>query len=440
MKFGFVDSSNMALLTDLYELTMAQVYHETMSGTAVFEYFIRPDERRDYYIMAGLEQLLYFLTNMRFSKEDIEFLDSLKKFDKKFLDFLGDFRFTGDVWALREGEFFFANEPVVSVRAPILQAQIVETFLINTLQHPIMVATKAARCVSVAKECKIVDFGLRRAHGTDAGMKAARSSYVAGFIGTSNLLAAKYYGIPAFGTMAHSFVMVHDSEEEAFERFMRKYPQNAILLVDTYDTIEGTKKAIEVSKRLQIPLKGVRLDSGDIESLAFEVRELLDRAGMRQTMILVSGGVDEFMIQKLLAKNVPIDSWGVGTKLVVCEDMPSLDCAYKLVEYEGRPRIKKSAKKATIPLQKQIIRKFDENGLFVEDTIEAMQKCPEGLLQKVMENGKVLIREDLESIRIRARKSLRALPQPLKRLEPHTPTTPTLSPYLKSVIKGLRIP
>ncbi len=431
--------SKISLLTDLYEFTMAQIYiEEGMEEEAVFEFFVRPDGRRAYYVMAGTQELLKMLREFRFEDEEIEYLERSGKFGQKFLDYLRNFRFEGDVWALREGEIFLANEPVVSVRASLPQAQLIETILINTLQHPILVATKAARCVSVAQGTTLVDFGLRRSQGKDAGIQAARSSYIAGFAGTSNMLAGKEYGIPVFGTMAHSFIMAHESEEEAFEHFMRRYPDNSILLVDTYDTIEGTKRAIEMAKRLGIPLRGVRLDSGDIETLAPKVRQMLDSAGFEEALVLVSGGVDEFMIHDLLAKNVPIDAWGVGTKMVVSEDMPSLDCAYKLVEYAGRPRIKKSRGKVTLPAQKQIKREWEERG-FV-DIVEVMEAMPQGLLHKVMEKGQIRYQESLDSIRQRAAKGLRQLPPAMLQLRPKDLYLPQLGPKLSALYKELMTP
>ena len=432
--------SKFSLLTDLYEFTMAQIYVEKgMEEEAVFEFFVRPDGKRAYYVMAGTQELLEVLDDFCFGEDEIAYLEQSGEFSQKFLDYLKNFRFDGDVWALEEGEIFLGNEPVVSVRASLPQAQLIETILINTLEHPILVATKAARCVSVAKRSVLVDFGLRRAHGKDAGMRAARSAYLAGFAGTSNMLAGKEYGIPVFGTMAHSFIMAHEREEEAFERFMRRYPNNSILLVDTYDTIEGTKKAIEVSKRLGIPLRGVRLDSGDIQSLAPKVRRMLDSAGLDEALILVSGGVDEFVIADLLAKDVPVDAWGVGTKLVVSEDLPSLDCAYKLVEYKGKPRFKKSRGKVTLPMQKQIKREWDEQGLFKEDVVEMMEAMPEGLLQKVMEKGKICYRDSLDQIRERVAKRLSHLPSHMLELQPAKPTLPRLGPKLKTLAKELGI-
>ena len=431
--------SKISLLTDLYEFTMAQIYvEEGMEEEAVFEFFVRPSSKRAYYVMAGTQELLKVLDSFRFGDEEIAYLDRSGKFGQKFLDYLRNFRFSGDVWALREGEIFLANEPVVSVRASLPQAQLIETILINTLQLPILVATKAARCVSVAEGTTLVDFGLRRAQGKDAGMQAARSSYIAGFAGTSNMLAGKEYGIPVFGTMAHSFIMAHESEEEAFERFMRRYPDNSILLVDTYDTIEGTKKAIDVAKRLGIPLRGVRLDSGEIETLAPKVRQILDSAGFEEALVLVSGGVDEFMIHDLLAKDVPIDAWGVGTKMVVSQDLPSLDCAYKLVEYASRPRIKKSSGKVTLPAQKQIKRVWDERG-FV-DIVEVMDAMQQGMLHKVMEKGQIRYQESLDQIRKRVADGLRQLPPDMLQLRPKDLYLPQLGPKLSALYKELMTP
>ncbi len=431
--------SKISLLTDLYEFTMAQIYvEEGMEEEAVFEFFVRPSSKRAYYVMAGTQELLKVLDSFRFGDEEIAYLDRSGKFGQKFLDYLRNFRFSGDVWALREGEIFLANEPVVSVRASLPQAQLIETILINTLQLPILVATKAARCVSVAGGTTLVDFGLRRAQGKDAGMQAARSSYIAGFAGTSNMLAGKEYGIPVFGTMAHSFIMAYESEEEAFERFMRRYPDNSILLVDTYDTIEGTKKAIDVAKRLGIPLRGVRLDSGEIETLAPKVRQILDSAGFEEALVLVSGGVDEFMIHDLLAKDVPIDAWGVGTKMVVSQDLPSLDCAYKLVEYASRPRIKKSSGKVTLPAQKQIKRVWDERG-FV-DIVEVMDAMQQGMLHKVMEKGQIRYQESLDQIRKRVADGLRQLPPDMLQLRPKDLYLPQLGPKLSALYKELMTP
>jgi len=368
MKFGFVNRNNMSLLTDLYELTMAQVYFKKgMNKTAIFDFYIRPAKNRSYFINAGLEQLVYYLLNIIFTDDDIQYLRSTGLFEEDFLSYLKNFRFTGNLYAIEEGEVLFPNEPVVQVEAPLIEAQIIETFLINTLQHPILVATKAMRAYSVARGTVLVDFGLRRAHGTDAGMKAARASYIGGFAGTSNVLAGKEYGIPVFGTMAHSFILAHRYEIEAFKDFLQVYPENSVLLVDTYDTIQGVYNAIKAVRELGLKhFKGIRIDSGDILTLSKKAREILDREGFKDAIIIVSGGINEYKIKQLLDAGAPVDGWGVGTELVVSADLPYLDCAYKLVEYDGRPVMKFSTKKKTLPYKKQIYR-IEKNGKLEKD-------------------------------------------------------------------------
>ncbi len=442
MNFGFVNEDNMGLLTDLYELTMAQVYFDkNMNKTAIFDFYTRPVENRSYLINAGLEQLIYYLLNIKFTDEDINYLRSTGKFSEDFLNFLKDFKFTGNIYAIEEGEVIFPNEPIIQVEAPLIEAQIIETFLINTMQISILVATKAMRCYSVAKGTPLVDFGLRRAHGTDAGMKAARSSYIGGFLGTSNVLAGKEFGIPIFGTMAHSFILAHDSEEEAFENFAKRYPDNAIFLVDTFDTIEGTKKAIKVTKKLGMKtFKGVRLDSGDILNLSKEVRQLLDENGYEKAMILVSGGINEYKIKELLDKGAPIDAWGVGTELVVSADLPYLDCAYKLVEYDGKPKMKFSPHKVTLPFKKQVYR-FYKDGLFEKDIICAYDESFDGkpLLKQYIKDGK-LVEElpSLKEIQQKAINSLNSLPEEFKDITKTVYYLPEISPKIENEIKELQ--
>ncbi len=442
MEFGFVDTKNMSLLTDLYELTMAQVYfNEGMNGIATFDFFARKLKNRSYLVSAGLEQLLYYLEHVKFSDEDIAFLKETGKFSDDFLNYLKDFRFSGDLYAVEEGEFLFENEPFIRLEAPIIEAQIVETFLINTMQLSILVATKAMRCHSVAENTSLVDFGLRRAHGTDAGMKAARSAYIGGFAGTSNVLATKAFGVPAFGTMAHSFILAHESEEEAFEHFAKSYPQNAILLVDTFDTIEGVKHAIETVKKLGMPtFKGVRLDSGDIEVLSKEARKLLDEAGFKDATIIASGGLNEYKIETLLKSGAPIDGWGVGTELVVSADVPYLDCAYKLVEYDGKPKMKFSSGKMTLPGRKQIFRKY-KDGKFEKDTIALHDEKIEGspLLKPFMRDGKVISSlPSLEAIREKAIENFERLPEELKDIRKESGLQPTLSPKLTQLMESIQ--
>ncbi len=443
MNFGFVNKENMSLLTDLYELTMAQVYFkEKMDKTAIFDFYTRPVEKRSFLINAGLEQLLYYLENIRFTEEDIEYLRSTGLFHEDFLSYLKDFRFTGNVYAMDEGEIIFPNEPVVQIEAPLPEAQIIETFLINTLQLPILVATKAIRCYIAAKGTVLVDFGLRRAHGTDAGMKAARSSYIGGFAGTSNVLAGKEYVIPVFGTMAHSFILAYGDEKKAFEAFARYYPENTIFLVDTYNTVEGIKNAIEIAKKLGLKsFKGIRIDSGDILELSKIARKMLDESGFKDAKIIVSGGMNEYKIKELLDAGAPVDGWGVGTELVVSADVPYLDCAYKLVEYDGKPVMKFSKGKITLPSKKQVYRLYDNNR-FKKDIIAAYnEEVKDGvpLLKKYMENGKVIkTLPDITSIREKAIKSLDTLPEEFKDIEKTVHYIPEISDSIKKTIETLK--
>ena len=434
MEFGFVCSKDLALSCDLYELTMAQIYFEKgMNEKAVFDFFVRPDPKRSFYLFAGLEQLLFFLEHVRFGDEAISYLERSGKFSADFLEYLRDFRFKADVRSFEEGEIFLAGEPVVSVEAPLIQAQIVETFLINILHYSILVATKAARCFIAAKETKLVDFGLRRAHGADAGMKAARNSYLAGFSGTSNMLAGKKFGIPVFGTMAHSFVLAHDTELEAFIDFLRYYGENAVLLVDTYDTLEGVKRAIEAVRLVGLSrFKGIRLDSGDIVTLSKEARKMLDEAGFSDAIILVSGGLNEYKIEQYLLQGAPVDGWGVGTELAVSADMPYLDCAYKLVEYAGKPKMKKSVRKVTLPGKKRVCRK---NGLHDLITLYD-EKCEEeDKLRSAMKNGSLAAPlPTLEEIRQRAVENIHSLPTDMKNLRSDKPRLPRLSTKLKELM------
>lgn len=428
----FVDKDNMSLLTDLYELTMAQVYfNKGMNGTAVFNFFIRPTSKRNYFLNAGLELLIDYLLNVRFTEEDIDFLRQTGRFSEEFLEYLRNFKFTGNLYAIDEGEIVFANEPIVQVEAPLIEAQIIETFLINTLQISILVATKALRCYSVAEKALLVDFGLRRAHGTDAGMIASRSSYIGGFVGTSNVLAGKVFKIPIYGTMAHSFIMAHDTEEKAFEDFASVYPENTIFLVDTYDSLEGVKNAIKAAKKLGIRIKGIRLDSGDVAILSREARKLLDASGFRDAIIFVSGGINEYKIKELIQdKKAPIDGFGVGTELVTSADLPYLDCAYKLVEYEKKPKIKLSRKKMTLPFKKQLFRIY-KNGTIFKDIIGHFDEQFDDsvkMLKLYIENGE-LVRNlpSLKEIREKALINFKTLPNTFKSLNQYMTFTPEIS-------------
>jgi nicotinate phosphoribosyltransferase len=390
---------NVALLTDLYELTMAACYYEySMFEPATFSLFIRqyPPSRR-YFVSAGLADVLSYLENFRFTTDDLEYLEKTGIFKPRFLAYLEKLRFTGEVYALPEGRLFFVNESLLEVTAPLIEAQIIETYLINALNLQSMIATKASRCVQAAWPRKLVDFSLRRTQGTDAGLKVARASFIGGFLGTSNMLAGKVYGIPIFGTMAHSFISSFEKEIEAFRAFAQTFPENTTLLVDTYDTLSGTVKAVEVAREMQQrgeKFKGVRLDSGDIALLSQRVRDILKGSGFQEATIFASGGFDEYKIQKVLAQGGDIDSLGVGTKMGVSADAPYFDMAYKLVKYAERPVMKLSPGKKTLVGDKQIFRFKGGDGKLKRDVIglrDDEMEQGEPLLIKVMEEGKVRI-------------------------------------------------
>lgn len=383
------------LLTDLYELTMAQAYWEHGSfAPATFSLFARrlPPER-GYLVAAGLEDVLSYLENFYFTDEAIRYLKSTGYFSGGFLDYLRDVRFTGDVWAMPEGSVCFANEPLVEVTAPVIEGQIVETFIINQVNLQTMIATKASRCVEAARGRALVDFSFRRTHGIDAGLKVARAAYLAGFEATSNVAAGDLYAIPVSGTMAHSFVTSYEHEIEAFRAFAESFPDNCILLIDTYDTIEGARKAVEVAREMETrnhKLQGVRLDSGDMLDLSKEVRNILDDAGLEDVRIIASGGLDEYEIDDLLSGGAPIDGFGVGTKMGVSADSPYLDTAYKMVAYGERPVLKLSSGKLTLPGPKQVFRMYTPTNQMEEDVIGHRGETADGepLLQCVMRDGK----------------------------------------------------
>ncbi len=386
------------LLTDLYELTMAASYFENgMADPATFSLFVRkyPSDR-SYFVAAGLEDLLDYAANFRFSESDRAYLDSTGLFSQGFLDYLKTLRFTGTVYALPEGEIFFQDEPILEVTAPIIEAQIVETFAINAINFQSVIATKAARCVHAAAGLRLVDFSLRRTHGIDAGLKVARSSYIAGFVATSNVMAGKLYGIPISGTMAHSYVSSFGDELDAFRAFARSFPDNTVLLIDTYDTIAGAHKAAVVGQemaRAGRKLMGVRLDSGDIASLSKEVRKILDDASLPDVHVFASSSFDEYKIAQTLEEDGNIDAFGVGTRMGVSSDAPYFDMAYKLVQYGERPIMKLSTGKVNLAGEKQVFRRRDPQGRFLEDVIGTRDEATEEaspLLEHVMQDGRLL--------------------------------------------------
>lgn len=412
------------LLTDLYQLNMIEAYldHE-QTETAVFELFFRKfPPQRGFLMAAGLEQALDFLEHMRFSQDEIEWLARSGRFSQRLLDYLATFRFTGDVDAMPEGTVFFADEPILRVTAPLPEAQYAETRLINILHFQSLIAAKAARIVLAAPDKLLVDFGLRRAHGAEAGLFAARASYIAGFAGTATMLAEREYGIPLYGTMAHSFIEIHDDESTAFENFARSRPRNLTFLIDTYDTENGARKLVALAPRLKalgIKIGGVRLDSGDMTALSKSVRRILDDGGLHDTTIFVSGGLDEMRIRAMLAAGAPIDGVGVGTSLTTSSDLPALDCAYKLQEYAGIARRKRSAGKATWPGRKQVWRQFGPDGKMSQDVISLESDTVAGtpLLQPVMRHGRRLERPPLDELRHRARRNLDTLPESTRQLD-----------------------
>ncbi len=376
-----------------------------------------------YLVAAGLDDALRYLETVTFTDDDLAFLDSTGRFSPSFLERLRGFSFTGDVRAMPEGTVVFPHEPLLEVTAPLVEAQIVETMVLNEVHLQTLIAGKAARCVDAARGRMLVDFALRRTHGAEAGLKVARASFLAGFDATSNVLAGRLYGIPAAGTMAHSYVEAFADEAEAFRAFARAYPDGAILLVDTYDTVEGLRRAVEVGRELAARghrLRGVRIDSGDLAELSLAARALLDAAGFPDAMIFCSGGLDERDIARLVAGGAPIGGFGVGSKMGVSADCPFLDMAYKLVEVAGRPTLKLSAGKATLPGRKQVWRVSAE-GTFVHDVLglEAEPYRGEGepLLRPVMTGGRRVVHESLEEIRARARSQREQLPPPVRAVD-----------------------
>ena len=415
---------NSLLLTDLYQLTMLQGYHDAgMEEGAVFEFFVRKlRPGRGFLMAAGLEQALEFLGGLHFSSEELAWLASTGRFSRDFLARLETLRFAGDVHAMPEGTVFFPNEPILRVTAPIAQAQLVETRLINLLHFQTLIASKAARMKLAAPDKLLVDFGLRRAHGAEAGLLAARASYLAGFTGTATVQAGMQFGIPLFGTMAHSFVQAHDGEALAFEHFAHAQPDNVVLLIDTYDTEEGARKVAALAPKLErdgIRIKGVRIDSGNLADHARQVRRILDEGGLQHATIFASGDLDEYLLRDMLAAGAPVDGFGVGTRMDTSSDVPYLDCAYKLQEYAGKARRKRSEGKQTWPGRKQVYRRCNGDGRMASDvvTLEDDAQPGEPLLRPVMLAGRRVGATTLEDSRRHAAESLTHLPDSLRLLQ-----------------------
>jgi nicotinate phosphoribosyltransferase len=447
---GYQNQENMSLFTDLYELTMCASYFDNNKfELATFDVFIRRfPPGRSYFMFAGLEQVLSYLQNVSFNVEQISYLRK-QGFDERFLAYLKNFEFSGDVYAVPEGTIVFPKEPLIRVTAPIIEAQLAETFLLNTINLQTMIATKASRVVQAAKGKSVVEFGLRREHGVDAGMKVARSSYIAGCQGTSNVLAGMVYDIPVFGTMAHSFVMSYERELDAFRDFAKTFPTKSTLLIDTYDDMAGAQKAAVVAKELEkkgFKLVGVRLDSGDLAEISKKVRALLDAKGLGYVIIFASGDLDEYKIAQLQDKGAKIDAFGVGTKMGTSADYPYVDVIYKLCETmnergEFSPIMKLSKDKNTLPGRKQIYRVIDKKGNYVKDIIALANEHAQGdpLLMKVMEKGKATCAmPSLMEISAAAAANISKLPQKYRKLTAAPEYPVELSEALADLIAKLK--
>jgi nicotinate phosphoribosyltransferase len=445
----FVTASNASMLADLYELTMAAAYFENnLPGEeAGFELFVRHLPKNfSYIIAAGLEQALDYLFNLSFTDDQIQFLrrhPSFGHISREFFDYLKDFKFKGDVWAVPEGTVVFSGEPLVQVSAGIIEAQIVETYLLAMINFQTLIASKASRVVEAAKGRDIVEFGSRRAHGPQAALLAARASYIGGCVGTSNLLAGYELGVPTYGTMAHSFIMTFDSEREAFLAYKKAFPDNMALLIDTYSTIEGAKTAASLGVSPTL----VRLDSGDFLDLSMKVRRILDTAGHKMTKIFASGDLNEYKIRDLVVKGAPIDAFGVGTELTTSREDPALPGIYKLVELrrgtESIPRVKLSPAKVTIPELKQIHRVYDSSGLIKQDIIAMDEEAFPGLrahalLRKVIDKGQLTYNvPSLLETREYRRKQVESLPEEFKDPATVAEAPVRLSPKLSSLCEKL---
>ncbi len=437
----FLNNENICMATDLYQLTMVAGYFERdINHKSTFELFVRDlPEKRSYLIAAGLEQTIHYLRNLKFTSEYLKYLKNLpvfKNVGKAFFEYLRDFRFRGDLHAVPEGTVFFAKEPIIRVTASIIEAQIIETYLLSMINYQTLIASKASRVVHAAGGREVIDFGTRRAHGPQAGILAARACYIGGCVGTSNVLAACELGMPPIGTIAHSWVMAYDDEYESFQDFHKVFPDNTILLIDTFDTIKGAKLAAKIGKKL----KGVRLDSGNITLLSKRVRKILDDAGLQQVKITASGDLNEYKISKMLAKGACIDSFGVGTEMVTSKDTPALGGVYKLVEQEqgGRliPKMKFSKEKETCPSKKQVYRFLNKRGLLKKDIIGMVDEefDAKELLLPVVKGGKLVYKiPTVQQIQRIATKNISQLPNKFKDLDCKTAYPVTVSKLLNQL-------
>jgi nicotinate phosphoribosyltransferase len=449
---GFVNNGNMIMSTDFYQLTMAAAYFqynlenniEEKDDIATFEFFVRKlPKNRNYLIFAGLEQIIYYILHAKFSKKAIEFIKKksvFRKIDSSFFEeFLPNFKFNLDVWSMAEGNFFFPNEPVLRIQGPMIHAQLVETYLLNIINYQTLVASKASRIRNVAPDKVLLEFGTRRSHSPLAGVYAARASYIAGFNGTSNVIADIELGINSTGTMAHSFVQRFENELESFKTYFNIYDEDSILLIDTYDTEKGAEKSTQFGNGI----KGVRIDSGDLADHANKVRKILDDHGNKKVLIVASSDLNEHKIKDMLDQNAPIDAFGVGTELATSRDDPSISGVYKLIEYNNIPKIKISEDKITYPGIKQIFRTFDKEGIFKNDMLalhnEVKPDNAELLLKPIMKKG-VLITglAELNDIQNSYYENIKKLPDVFKSLEPSLPFELKISPNLRELTQVLK--
>ena len=428
---GFIDDTNVILSTDFYQLTMTAAYYQynlennidDKDDIAVFELFIRKfPKSRNYLIFAGLEQAIHYLQNARFTEKTIHFLRNkpvFKKIDSSFFDdYLPNFKFNVDLWAMKEGNFFFPNEPIVRVKGPMINAQLAETYLLNVINYQTLVASKASRIKNLAPDKELLEFGTRRSHSPLAGVYAARASYIAGFNGTSNVIADMELGINSTGTMAHSFVQKFDKEIDSFNTYFNIYGENSILLIDTYDTEKGAEKCWKFGNQV----KAVRIDSGDLIEHAKEVRKILDKGGCEKVLIVASSDLNEYKVKEIIDKKAPIDAFGIGTELATSRDDPTISGVYKLIEYNNKPKIKISEEKITYPGIKQTYRIYDKNGMFKEDILTlADEPAPpnsEPLLIPIMKDGNLVsVLPKLDGIRNFYLENIKKLPEKYKKLE-----------------------
>ena len=450
-KSGFINEQNLILSTDFYELTMGAAYYQynldnnikEEDDIAIFELFVRQlPKNRNYLIFAGLEQVIHYLQNARFSERTIEFLrkkDVFKKIDSSFFDYyLPKFKFKLDVWAMREGNVFFPNEPIMKIQGPMFHAQLAETYILNIINYQTIVASKASRIKNVAQDKTLLEFGTRRSHSPLAGVYAARASYIAGFNGTSNVIADIELGINSSGTMAHSFVQRFNNEMESFDVYNDIYGDNSIFLIDTYDTEQAANKITKFKNSI----KAVRIDSGDLVDHSKKVRKILDENGCEKVLIVASSDLNEYRIKEILDKNAPIDAFGIGTELVTSRDDPAIAGVYKLIEYNHKPKIKISEDKLTYPGKKQIYRVYNKQGEFKEDILmldnEPKPPDSEALLIPVVENGKLIYElPNLDEIQQFYLSNIKKLPDKYKSLDENSIFKLRISKKLSELINSL---